>query len=79
MVAPEIKEAAAKRANTRVVELPGNLDVICHDSAGAEYTLRWIHSEIYDEGAYNSFAGQLQDGAIIFDVGCVGKKGWMDG
>lgn len=77
MVAPEIKEAAAKRANTRVVELPRNLYVICHDSAGAEYTLRWIHSEIYDEGAYNAFAGQLQDGAVIFDVGCVGNRGWM--
>lgn len=80
MVAPEIKAAARKRAHTRVVSLPGDLDVLCHDSAGAEYTLRWIHSEIYDEGAYSSFASQLEDGAVIFDVGCVGHGlgGWTE-
>jgi hypothetical protein len=52
MVGSQVKEAARKRGHTRVVSLPGDLDVLCYDSAGAEYTLRWIHSEIYDEGSY---------------------------
>lgn len=52
MAGSDIKKAAKEREHTRVVNLPGGLDVLCHDSAGAEYTTRWIHSEIYDEGSY---------------------------
>lgn len=40
------------KKETREVNLPGALRLQCLNSRDAEFYMRWIHSEIYDEGAY---------------------------